>query len=29
MPIRVGNKAEGDDFFDRIREREEICRYLY
>ena len=28
MPIRVGNKAEGQDFFDRVREREEIWRYL-
>ena len=28
MPIRVGNKAEGRDFFDRVREREEIWRYL-
>lgn len=28
MPIRVGNKAEGQDFFDREREREDIWRYL-
>ncbi|MCG6860524.1 MAG: hypothetical protein LJE70_04470 [Chromatiaceae bacterium] len=28
MPIRVGNKAEGRNFFDRVREREEIWRYL-
>lgn len=28
MSIRVGNKAEGEDFFDRITEREDIWRYL-
>lgn len=28
MAIRVGNKAEGDDFFDRLAERETLWRYL-
>jgi uncharacterized protein len=28
MAIRVGNKAEGRDFFDRVTEREDIWRYL-
>lgn len=28
MPIRLGNKADGDDFFDRSAEREELWRYL-
>ncbi|MDS4013192.1 MAG: ATP-binding protein [Candidatus Accumulibacter sp.] len=28
MPIRVGNKADGDDFFDRTAEREDLWRYL-
>lgn len=28
MAIRVGNKAEGDDFFDRVTEREDIWRFL-
>jgi hypothetical protein len=28
MAIRVGNKAEGPDFFDRITEREDFWRYL-
>lgn len=28
MAIRLGNKADGDDFFDREREREDLWRYL-
>lgn len=28
MSIPVGNKAQGGDFFDREREREELWRYL-
>lgn len=28
MPIRLGNKADGDDFFDREREREDLWRHL-
>lgn len=28
MAIRVGNKAEGEDFFDRVIEREDLWRYL-
>jgi hypothetical protein len=28
MAIRGGNKAEGEDFFDRATEREDIWRYL-
>jgi len=28
VPIRVGNKADGDDFFDRTAEREDLWRYL-
>jgi len=28
MSILVGNKAQGKDFFDREREREDIWRYL-
>jgi uncharacterized protein len=28
MPIRLGNKAEGDDFFDRKTERADLWRYL-
>lgn len=28
MAIRVGNKADGDDFFDRVTEREDIWRHL-
>ncbi len=28
MAIRVGNKAEGDAFFDRVTEREDIWRHL-
>lgn len=28
MPIRLGNKADGDDFFDRESERDDLWRYL-
>jgi len=28
MAIRLGNKAEGQDFFDRVTEREDIWRFL-
>ncbi len=28
MTIKLGNKADGDDFFDRVTEREDLWRYL-
>lgn len=28
MPIKLGNKADGDDFFDRVNERQDLWRYL-
>lgn len=28
MPIKLGNKADGEDFFDRETEREDLWRYL-
>lgn len=28
MPIKLGNKADGEDFFDRDTEREDLWRYL-
>lgn len=28
MPIRLGNKADGDDFFDRVSERDDLWRIL-
>lgn len=28
MAMRLGNKAEGEDFFDRVTEREDLWRYL-
>lgn len=28
MTIRLGSKADGDDFFDRVTERENLWRYL-
>ena len=28
MPIRLGNKADGDDFFDRVNERADLWRHL-
>ncbi len=28
MPIKLGNKADGDDFFDRINERNDLWHYL-
>ena len=28
MPIKLGNKADGEDFFDRVGERDDLWRYL-
>lgn len=28
MPIKLGNKADGEDFFDRVSEREDLWNYL-
>lgn len=28
MPIRLGNKADGKDFFDRVTERDDLWKYL-
>lgn len=28
VAMRLGNKAEGIDFFDRVTEREDLWRYL-
>jgi len=28
VPIKLGNKADGEDFFDRVNEREDLWRYL-
>lgn len=28
MSIKLGNKADGDDFFDRVSERDDLWRYL-
>ena len=28
MSIKLGNKADGDDFFDRVHERDDLWRYL-
>ena len=28
MPIKLGNKADGEDFFDRVSERDDLWRYL-
>lgn len=28
MTIKLGNKADGEDFFDRVTEREDLWRYL-
>jgi AAA+ ATPase superfamily predicted ATPase len=28
LPIRLGSKADGDEFFDRETEREDLWRYL-
>jgi AAA+ ATPase superfamily predicted ATPase len=28
VPIKLGNKADGEDFFDRVSERDDLWRYL-
>lgn len=28
MSLKPGNKADGDDFFDRVNERDDLWRYL-